>query len=197
MKNVIQFILVIVIAGGAGFFLQRYMDSEEPQRHSHLGPTVPKSVNNQVIGQQRPGFELMDIEGEKRNIDEWNGKILLVNFWATWCPPCKREIPAFIDLQEKYGAQGFQVIGIALDDEQSVRDYADSFGVNYPVLVAEREGIALSQQYGDHLGALPFSVFVDRDGKILLTQTGELTHEHVEKVIQPLLNEETPNTTGN
>ncbi len=183
MKKITQFILVIVIAGGAGFALQRYTHHEDSQ----IGPSIPKAVNNQVIGLPHPTFELMDIEGEKRHSKEWNGKVVLVNFWATWCPPCKKEMPAFMELQEQYGSQGFQVVGIALDDEQSVRDFADTLGINYPVLVAEFEGIGLSRAYGNHMGALPYSVFIDRNGHISLTQTGELNKQQVEQIINPML----------
>ncbi len=183
MKNIIQFILVVVIAGGAGFALQRYMQNDDRQ----LAPAIPKPVNNQVIGTQRPDFAIKDTDGELIKADDFNGKVVLVNFWATWCPPCKKEMPAFIELQEQYGPQGLQVVGIALDDEQSVRDFADTLGVNYPVMAAEYAGIELSRQYGNHIGALPFSVFVGRDGKIALTQTGELTKQQVEDIIKPLL----------
>lgn len=183
MKNIIQFALVIIIAGGAGFGLQRYMQQDDRE----LGPDIPKAVNNKVIGLTRPSFELPDIENTQRNISEWDGKVLLVNFWATWCPPCKKEMPAFIELQEQYAAQGFQVIGVALDDMQSVSDFADTIGVNYPLLIAEYDGIDLSQEYGNHIGALPFTVFVDRSGKIVITQMGEITKTQVEEIIKPLL----------
>ncbi len=183
MKKFFPFILVIIIAGGAGFGFQRYL-----QNDSHnLPPAIPKAVNNDIIGTIRPAFELKDIEGKLRNIDEWNGKVLLVNFWATWCPPCKKEMPAFIELHEEYQEQGFEVIGIALDDEESVQDFVDTLGVNYTVMAAEYAGLELSRIYGNRIGALPFSVFVGRDGKIELTRAGELSKEQVEKIIQPLL----------
>ncbi len=183
MKNIISFILVIVIAGGAGFALQRYMQEDDRQ----LAPVIPEPVNNNVIGEKRPDFALKDTEGQLVKADDFDGKVVLVNFWATWCPPCKKEMPAFIELQEQYKSQGFEVVGIALDDEQSVRDFADTLGVNYPVMAAEYHGIELSRNYGNHIGALPFSVFVKRDGTIALTQTGELNRQQVEDIIKPLL----------
>jgi len=187
MKNIIQFALVIIIAGGAGFGLQRYIQQDDRQ----LAPIIPNAVNENVIGKTRPAFELIDTNEKLRNIDEWNGKVLLVNFWATWCPPCKKEMPAFIELQEQYSAQGFQVIGLAIDDMESVKDFVDTLGVNYPALIADYSGIELSREYGNNIGALPFSVFVGRDGKILLTKTGELSKKQVEDIILPLLKQET------
>jgi len=122
-----------------------------------------------------------------RNIDEWNGQVVLVNFWATWCPPCKKEMPAFIQLQEQYAKQGFQVIGIALDNEDSVRDFADAMGVKYPLLPADHAGLKLSRDYGNDIGALPYSVFVGRDGIITQTHIGELSKDQVEGIIKPML----------
>jgi len=187
MKNIIQFALVIIIAGGAGFGLQRYIQQDDRQ----LAPIIPKAVNKNIIGTTRPVFELIDTNKNLRNIDEWNGKVLLINFWATWCPPCKKEMPAFIELQEQYSAQGFQVIGIAIDDMESVSEFVDTLGVNYPALIADYAGIELSREYGNHIGALPFSVFVGRDGKIISTKTGELSKKQVEDIILPLLEPET------
>ncbi|HED34781.1 MAG TPA: TlpA family protein disulfide reductase [Gammaproteobacteria bacterium] len=183
MKNIILALLVIVIAGGAGYGLQHYLQSnKQPLKSARPGPDKAS-----VIGIKRPAFELKDIEGQMRNIDEWNGKVVLVNFWATWCPPCKKEMPAFIELQEQYSKQGFQVIGIALDDEDSVRDFANTLGVEYPLMPADHAGLQLSRDYGNHIGALPFSVFVGRDGIITQTHIGELTKSQVEAIIEPML----------
>ncbi len=183
MKTIIQFILVIAIAGGAGFGLQRYLQQDERE----LAAEIPRPSANKMIGQTRPTFEIADLEGQLRNVSEWDGQVLLINFWATWCPPCKKEMPAFIELQEQYAEQGFKVIGIALDDLQSVQDFADTLGVNYPLLIAEYDGIDLSRSYGNHVGALPFSAFVDRQGKIISTHMGELSKTQVEAIIKPLL----------
>jgi len=183
MKNIILFVLVIIIAGGAGFGLQRYLQQDD----RNLAAVIPKAADNKVVGKQRPDFQLLDTEKVQRNISEWDGKVLLVNFWATWCPPCKKEMPAFIELQEQYKEQGFQVIGIALDDMDSVTDFGDTLGVNYPLLIAEYAGIELARDYGNKIGALPFSVFVGRDGKITLTKTGELSKKQVEEIITPML----------
>jgi len=114
-------------------------------------------------------------------------QVLMINFWATWCPPCRREIPAFIKLQEKYKDQGFTILGIALDEKRAVIDFTDPMGVNYPILMAENEGITLTKAYGNRLGVLPFTVIVDRKGNIIHRQRTELTFEQVEGMIKPLL----------
>ncbi len=162
MKNTLIFIVAIIIAGGSGFTLHKYLNQKQDQ-------------SNPMLGKQRPEFAVADLNGEMRNIKEWDDKLILLNFWATWCPPCKKEIPDFIKLQAAYGEQGFQIIGIAVDDEQAVKEYAQQIGMNYPSLIAEAEGVQLAQRYGNVAGVLPYSVIINRAGEIGSTIRGELT----------------------
>lgn len=165
MKNTLIFIVAIIIAGGSGFALQKYLKQEQVS-------------NNPAIGNQRPEFAAMDLQGQMRNIKEWDGKLIFLNFWATWCPPCLKEIPEFIELQKAYGDQGFQIIGIAIDDADAVREFADRMGMNYPSLLAEVDGIGLGKRYGNGIGALPYTVIINRNGKISQTIRGELSKKH-------------------
>ncbi len=183
MKKTILFVLLLIGAGAAGFGLQRALVDYENQ---NLTGDIPNK-NASVVGQPRPEFSFLDIEGEKRSVTEWDGKVLLVNFWATWCPPCKKEIPAFMELQEQYADKGFQIIGIAIDDEEAVIDFVDTMGINYPVMAAELEAMEVARRYGNRINALPYSAFVGRDGVIAFTKPGELTKEDTEKVILSLL----------
>lgn len=145
------------------------------------------AVSNSVIGSLRPEFSMPDTEGTVRNIKEWDGKVLVINFWATWCPPCRREMPAFIELQEQYGEQGLQNIGVALDETDKVIDFMDTYGVNYPMLLADLAAIEVGKQYGNRFGALPYTAIVDRQGKITFTRRGELEKEVAEVEIKKLL----------
>ncbi|MFO7593898.1 MAG: TlpA disulfide reductase family protein, partial [Pseudomonadota bacterium] len=79
-------------------------------------------------------FTLPDLEGEERSLDQWKGQVVMVNFWAPWCPPCREEVPAFIALQEKYADQGFTIVGITLDTRANAQTFADTMGINYPIL---------------------------------------------------------------
>jgi len=182
MKNTIQLIAIIIIAGAAGFGLQKAITHSSSDKL----PQLPKPAAS-VVGQQRPDFSLTDLDGKLRNISEWDGKVLLVNFWATWCPPCKKEIPAFMELQDKYAQQGFQVIGVAIDDEDSVRNFAEILDMNYPVMAAEMTSMEIARRYGNRINALPFSTFVDKQGKITHTIAGEISREDTEKIIKTLL----------
>ncbi|MCW9013611.1 MAG: redoxin family protein [Gammaproteobacteria bacterium] len=183
MKKPLVFIAVLAIAGVSGFTLQRAFIDHENQ---NLTAVIPQAKTD-VIGQIRPEFALKDLDGELRNITEWDGKVLLVNFWATWCPPCKKEIPAFMNLQQQYGKDGFQVIGIAIDDEQSVADYSDTIGINYPIMPGEIAAAEIARRYGNRINALPFTAFVGRDGKIAVTKPGEISQAAAEKIILSLL----------
>lgn len=147
------------------------------------GATAAKAMETTY----RPGFELKDLDGRLRNANEWNGEVMVVNFWATWCPPCRKEMPAFIELQEKYGAQGLQFVGIALDDRVKVSDFIDTMGVEYPILVGQNDATAISDAYGNRLGALPYTAVVDREGVIVKTYRGEVSQGSIEKVIKELL----------
>jgi len=139
------------------------------------------------VGSYRPEFSLPDQEGVIHKLSEWDGKVLVINFWATWCPPCRKETPAFVKLQEKYGKQGLQFIGVAIDEKDNVENFADTYGVNYPMLLGDLEAINVSKSYGNRFGALPYTVIVDRKGKISYIQPGELLETTAEEKIKALL----------
>lgn len=153
-------------------------------------PQAPVSGPAGLIGSTRPDFSLPDLAGGLRQAQEWDGRVLMVNFWASWCIPCRREIPGFVALQEKYGDAGLQIVGIALDEQAPVERFLSGLAieVNYPQLLSpDSAGIALARAYGDAMGALPYTVLVGRDGRIEFIQFGELSAEHAERRIQPLL----------
>lgn len=152
-------------------------------------PKIATIKADTLVGKKRPDFSLVNVDGDQRHIADWDGKVLVVNFWATWCPPCRREIPAFIELQEKYEKQGFTIVGVALDEKQAAIDYVDPMGINYPILVADADGIAISQSYGNKLGVLPYTVIVDRQGIIRHILAREVELDEAEKLITPLLSQ--------
>lgn len=182
MKRSVFISIIIAVAVAsllAGLYANRLFDTT-PQQPQQTTSTDP-------VPEVRPDFGLQDLQGKLRHVSEWDGKVLMINFWATWCPPCRREIPAFIDLQEQYQDQGFTIVGIAIDTEQNAKDFVDPMGINYPILVGDKQGIAISKDYGNRLGVLPYTVIIDRDGKIIATHRNEMTFEEAEKLIKPLL----------
>ncbi|MDD5275379.1 MAG: TlpA disulfide reductase family protein [Methylovulum sp.] len=134
-----------------------------------------------------PTFSLPDLAGKQHSIEEWQGKMRVINFWGTWCPPCRKEVPEFIALQQDYSARGLVVIGIAIDDAQAVAEYSAEAKINYPLLMAPDEGIALSHQLGNDFDAVPFTVIVDQQGTIIYRHPGALSKEQVLAVVSPFL----------
>ena len=130
---------------------------------------------------------LPDLKGESQAIGQWKGKVLVVNFWATWCPPCLKEIPEFIRLQEQLGNRGVQFVGIAIDEKGKVEKFATSLGINYPILIGELEGITLARQAGNRLGGLPFTVIIDRQGRTAKIELGVLDERKLRPILEALL----------
>ena len=132
-------------------------------------------------------FTLPEIDGKPRQLSEWRGKLIVLNFWATWCPPCREEIPLFVRTQGKYGARGLQIIGVAIDKLEDVKNFQDFKLINYPVLVGQEEVMALMQQYGNRIGSLPYSVVIDRKGQVLSRKVGAYQPAELESLLQGLL----------
>ncbi len=140
-------------------------------------------------GQDVPVLSLAfaDPNGNEQGLEQWRGKVLVVNFWATWCAPCREEIPDFVRLQDELGGKGLQFVGIAVDDAAKVRQFAAEFGVNYPLLIGGYGAIELSRALGNTLGALPFTVLVSRQGKVARVHLGPLTPERLRALSRDLL----------
>ena len=120
------------------------------------------------------GLALPDADGKEQRLDQWRGKVIVVNFWATWCAPCREEMPEFVRAQNEFGPKGLQFVGIAVDQADKVRQFATEIGLNYPSLIGGFGAMELSKSLGNSVMALPFSVVVDRQGKVVHTQLGVL-----------------------
>ena len=133
------------------------------------------------------GLALPDASGKEQRMDQWRGKVLVVNFWATWCAPCREEMPEFIKAQTEFGEKGLQFVGIAVDQADKVAQFEKEIGLNYPSLVAGFGAMELSRTLGNKLMALPFTVIVDRKGAIVHTQLGILKPDKLEAIVKQLL----------
>ncbi len=127
-----------------------------------------------------------DLEGREHAFGEWKGQVLVVNFWATWCAPCREEIPVFIAIEDKYGSRGLQIVGLAIDRPDPVRAFAREFGINYPLLIGGFEAVEIMRPLGNTAGALPFSVIYDRSGQAVLAKLGAFSVDELESRIRPL-----------
>lgn len=131
-----------------------------------------------------PAFSFSDTDEKIHNISEWQGKTLVINFWATWCQPCLKEIPEFVQLQTQFSAKNVQFIGIAIDELPAVARFKEAIKMNYPVLVAsEWEGFNLSQQLGNSANTVPYTVVVNPSGKIIYRHAGAVKQEELQTVI--------------
>ena len=133
-----------------------------------------------------PSFTLADLDGGQRQLNEWNGKNRLLNFWATWCAPCRREIPLLKQFQEEKGADGFQVIGIAVDFADAVSTYAREAEFNYPILVGQEDAMAVAESSGIEFIGMPFTMIVAPDGELLNSHIGEIVPADLEHIVDVL-----------
>lgn len=175
-----KIILVLIVAGVAAAFAAYQHKQRPTEPASHVGP-----AKGAAAALLQAGF--IDVEGKRQSLSQWRGKVIVVNFWATWCPPCRAEIPEFIQMQEIYQSQGVVFVGIALDQKDKVQAFVDEVGINYPVLLGGVEAVDLARQAGNRVGGLPFTVVFDRAGEIDATEMGEVNQVRLESLIKPLL----------
>lgn len=133
-----------------------------------------------------PTVTLVDLAGRRRNLSEWRGRILMCNFWATWCAPCREEIPLLMAASAKYAFAGIEIVGIAIDNAANVSDFSSSFKISYPILLAEADGLDLMRKLGNSLGGLPYTVVADRQGNVVHRKLGALKQADLDAILGPL-----------
>jgi peroxiredoxin len=171
-RNFFVFILIAIVfaAGGVYFALQKF-EPAPPQR----------AAANLLFAQSLP-----DAQGELQALNQWKGKILVVNFWATWCPPCVEEMPELVALQKEMASQNVQIIGIGIDSAANISEFSTKHAIDYPLYVAGMSGTELSRQFGNQAGGLPFTVIIAPDGQVKKTYLGRLKMERLRKDLTSL-----------
>jgi thiol-disulfide isomerase/thioredoxin len=174
----LTYILVALAAGAAGFAIYRFgiepVAAPQAQSQTVSVPVAPTPIPTRQAPDVLPEFTLTDLEGQPRSIRSWPGKSMIVNFWATWCAPCRREIPLLNELQKLHGDEGFQVVGVAVDVPEEVLQFAKDIGIEYPVIMGEQDGLEAAGKFGLVSIGFPFTVFTDSQHRIVLTHLGEL-----------------------
>ena len=133
------------------------------------------------------GAALTDLDGRARTLKDYQGKVLIINYWATWCAPCREEIPLFVRLQQEYAPKNVQFVGVSIDQADKVREFAREFGINYPLLIGGIDAVEQSRKAGNQAGVLPFTLLIRSDGGIAASLIGSITEERLRQQLAPLL----------
>ncbi|NOR20463.1 MAG: redoxin domain-containing protein [Xanthomonadales bacterium] len=173
-------VTVSLLALIAGFYLSARLNTSPLP--------IPEAPGKQsLVGHQQPAFELLSNLGEPVSNATFTGKTTLYNFWATWCVPCREEMPMLMELHSEYAARGFQVVGIALDELEPVNRFIKEINISYPILVGEVDVMATNADFGNISGVLPYSVLVDKNGIIRWQYAGEVDRDEISTLISSLL----------
>jgi thiol-disulfide isomerase/thioredoxin len=191
VKKSVIFVLFIVVGVTALLVSGKLMSHPDRAKAGFA-----QDANGPARGSVAPDFDLkvLDSKGQTLKLSSLKGKAVIVNFWATWCEPCKIEMPWLIQLQQKYGPQGLQIVGVAMDDteEKTISEFAHKMGVNYPVVIGTEK---VADSYGG-VDGLPISFFLDRSGKVVDHILGLVSESQIESSIQKSLAQGGPPASG-
>jgi thiol-disulfide isomerase/thioredoxin len=167
-----------IAAAAAGFLLGPILLQSADMRGGGEGGAAANSALRSA--------KLVDLAGRSRTLNEWQGRILVCNFWATWCAPCREEIPLLMAARQKYGAKGVEIVGIAIDNAVKVRDYSSTFNISYQILLAEADGLELMRKLGNGAGGLPYTVIANRQGNVVHRKLGAFKEAELDAILGPL-----------
>lgn len=183
MKRWLLTLASLALGGLIGFEAYYYLaPHSRPQPH-----ITQQMLPSGAPPSQAPAFTLTDLNGRRHKLADWRGKVILINFWAPWCVPCREEMPMLEHLQTRYGSRGLQILGPAVDKATAVRKFVHKHGITYPVFPDREAAIRLSKAYGDDVGALPYTVLINRKGHIIHSQAGRLSRQTLQQWLQEVL----------
>jgi thiol-disulfide isomerase/thioredoxin len=194
-RGLIAVVGLLLLSGVAGFLAHRLLVHPRSVSTVITAAPAPKAPSGGTeapeetpapaapkVPENLPDIALPGADGKVHHLKEWAGRPLVVNFWATWCEPCRREIPLLNDLRHEHAANKLEIVGIAIDQADPVRQYASEHGIQYPLLLGEREGLEAARAFGMET-VLPFSVFADRKGHVVTLKVGELHRDEAELIL--------------
>jgi thiol-disulfide isomerase/thioredoxin len=179
-------LVAFFIAGIAAYYVTAERDPDESAMSAPAATTsAPAAGEAETRGTANlVDFELPDLDGTLRHSSEWEGKARMVNFWATWCAPCRREIPLLKKTQAEHGASNVQIIGIAVDFPEAVGAYAEEVQFNYPVLIGQEDAMAVAETSGIDFIGMPFTMIVAPGGELIKAHIGEIVESHVDEILR-------------
>jgi peroxiredoxin len=164
-KKILVFVAIAILSAVFGAYVsvkkQPSVKSDSPAVESLMKANLPDTL------------------GQTHALSEWRGKVLLVNFWATWCPPCVEEMPELVDLQNSSEIKNLQIVGIGVDSPSNIQQFTKKYQISYPILVAGMEGTEIARALGNQAGGLPFTVLLDSEGRVRQTYLGRLNMKQV------------------
>lgn len=175
--RILPALIIAALATAAGLYSSRH-NLSAPTQSAEAGPSA-------AVGKLL-ALELPDAAGKNQPLSQWKGQVLVVNFWATWCPPCRKEMPAFSAISEKYAGKGVQFVGISIDTDENVRKFQAATPVAYPLVVAPPSVVSLSEELGNSAQALPFTLIIDRRGGVGLVKVGTLSEQELDRKLAEL-----------
>jgi thiol-disulfide isomerase/thioredoxin len=192
MIRVLAVIFAVLAAIASGWLGHRLSSVKPPQFAPATLGSGAEPEQSDAAGAEKAlvrllGTSFSDLAGRPQSVKQWSGKVVVVNFWATWCPPCREEMPGFSRLQKKLAAKGVQFVGIGIDDADKIQQFQKDFPVSYPLLIAGLETMDLTRELGNISEGLPFTVFIDRQGQLRMARAGRLDEAEVERRLRELL----------
>jgi thiol-disulfide isomerase/thioredoxin len=187
LASTVAVIAVLAVGAGAAYWLRA---GQPKGATSSAAPEAGPTTAAPALGPAQPDAvaalwraSLTDVAGKPHGLDAYKGRVLVVNFWASWCGPCVREMPALADLSRQYAGKGVQFVGIGVDSEQNVQSFLQKVPVDYPIFVSGFGGADLAREFGNAAGGLPFTVVIDANGAVRSTKLGEIAPDELRRTL--------------